>query len=64
MAQRLSATERGRFEEMRAAGVGVRDVARRLGRNRSTVYRGLRSAAEGGGYDAAAQAAADPSDPP
>ena len=41
MAQRVSVTERVRVEEMRAAGVGVGEVARRLGRHRSVVYREL-----------------------
>ena len=57
MAQRLSAIERVRIEEMRAAGVSAGEVALRLGRHRSTVYRELRRAA-GGGYDAAAAQAA------
>ncbi len=53
MAQRLSSEERVRVDEM----------ARRLGRHRSTVYRELKRGSRGGGrggYDAeAAQAAAD-----
>ena len=39
MAQRLSSDERARIEAMRAAGSSVDDVARHLGRHRSTVYR-------------------------
>ena len=42
MAQRLSFDERARVEAMAAAGVGVEETARRLGRHRSTVYRELR----------------------
>ena len=41
MAQRLSSEERARVEAMTAAGVGVKETARRLGRHRSTVYREL-----------------------
>ena len=60
MAQRLSSDERARIEAMRAAGSSVDDVARHLGRHRSTVYRELDRDSGGGGYDArAAQAAAD-----
>ena len=59
MAQRLSSDERARIEAMRAAGSSVDDVARHLGRHRSTVYRELDRDSGGGGYDArAAQAAA------
>ena len=42
MAQRVSALERVRIEEMRAAGVSVEEIARRLERHRSTVCRELR----------------------
>ncbi|MDE0163075.1 MAG: helix-turn-helix domain-containing protein [Acidimicrobiaceae bacterium] len=57
MAQRLSSDERARIEAMRAAGSSVDDVARHLGRHRSTVYRELDRDSGGGGYDArAAQA--------
>jgi len=47
MAQRLSSDERARTEAMRAAGSSVDDVARRLGRHRSTVYRELERSARG-----------------
>ena len=60
MAQRLSSEERARVEAMTAAGVGVKETARRLGRHRSTVYRELARTCGSGGYDAqAAQTAAD-----
>ena len=60
MAQRLSSEERARVEAMTAAGVGVKETARRLGRHRSTVYRELARNCGSGGYDAqAAQTAAD-----
>ena len=60
MAQRLSSEERARVEAMTAAGVGVEETARRLGRHRSTVYRELARNCGRGGYDAqAAQTAAD-----
>ena len=60
MAQRLSSEERARVEAMAAAGVGVEETARRLGRHRSTVYRELGRGSGRGGYDAqAAQTAAD-----
>ena len=59
MAQRLSSEERARIEVMAAAGVGVAETARRLGRHRSTVYRELVRTSSGG-YDAhEAQTAAD-----
>ena len=59
MAQRLSSEERARIEAMRAAGVGVEETARRLGKHRSTVCRELGRNSTRGGYGAqAAQAAA------
>ena len=45
MAQRLSFEERVWIEEMRASVVGGGEVARRLGRHPSTVYRELGRAA-------------------
>ena len=39
MAQRLAAGERARVEAMAAAGVGIAEIARRLGRDPSTVWR-------------------------
>ena len=60
MVQRLSSGERARIEAMRAAGVGVAEVARRLGRDPSTIHRELKRNGSAGGYDAgAAQVAAD-----
>ena len=60
MAQRLSSEERVRVDEMARAGVDVDEVARRLGRHRSTVHRELKRGGGRCGYDAeAAQAAAD-----
>ena len=59
MAQRLSCDERAWIEAMRAAGVGVEETARRLGRHRSTVYSELDRNSRHGRYGAqAAQAAA------
>ncbi len=59
MAQRLSSEERVRVDEMARAGVDVDEMARRLGRHRSTVHRELKRGGGRGGYDAeAAQAAA------
>ena len=60
MAQRLSSEERVRVDEMARAGVDVDEMARRLGRHRSTVHRELKRCGGRCGYDAeAAQAAAD-----
>ena len=42
MAQRLCAGERARIEMMVGMGVGVSEIARRLGRSRSAVWRELR----------------------
>ena len=55
-----SSLRNARVEAMTAAGVGVEETARRLGRHRSTVYRELGRGCGRGGYDArGAQAAAD-----
>ena len=60
MAQRLSSEERVRVDEMARAGVDVDEMARRLGRHRSTVHREIKRCGGRCGYDAeAAQAAAD-----
>ncbi|WP_419919281.1 helix-turn-helix domain-containing protein [Candidatus Poriferisocius sp.] len=60
MAQRLCAGERARIEAMVGMGVGTAEMARRLGRNRSAVWRELRRNGGGSVYRAdAAQAAAD-----
>ena len=60
MAQRLSSEERVRVDEMARAGVDVDEMARRLGRHRSTLHRELKRCGGRCGYDAeAAQAAAD-----
>ena len=60
LAARLCALERARIEAMRSAGVRCEEIAARLGRHRSTIYRELgRGAGADGGYDAReAQAAA------
>ena len=55
MAARLCALERARIEAMRSAGASVDDIADRLGRHPSTVYRELgRCGGPAGVYDAAA----------
>ncbi len=60
MAQRLSSEERVRVDEMARAGVDVDEMARRLGRHRSTAHRERKRGGGRCGYDAeAAQAAAD-----
>ena len=60
MAQRLSFEERARVEAMAAVGVGFAEIARRLGRDPSTVWREIDRSSTPGGYDAeVAQAAAD-----
>ena len=60
MAQRLSFEERARVEAMAAVGVGIAEIARRLGRDPSTVWREIDRSSTPGGYDAeVAQAAAD-----
>lgn len=60
MAQRVSFDERARVEAMSTEGVEVAEIARRLGRHRSTVYRELGRGGGRCGYDAsAAQAAAE-----
>ncbi|WP_419917648.1 helix-turn-helix domain-containing protein [Candidatus Poriferisocius sp.] len=60
MAQRLCASERARIETMVGMGVGTAEMARRLGRSRSAVWRELRRNGGGSTYRAdAAQAAAD-----
>ncbi|MCY4456610.1 MAG: helix-turn-helix domain-containing protein, partial [Acidimicrobiaceae bacterium] len=48
MAQRLCFGERSRIEAMREAQLSVDEIAERLGRHRSTVYRELD---RGGGFD-------------
>ena len=48
MAQRLCFGERSRIEAMREAQLSVDEIAERLGRHRSTVYRELD---RGGGLD-------------
>ncbi len=52
MAARLSLDERVFIESSLGAGRGVADVARRLGRDRSTVHREVARCADGAGYDA------------
>ena len=60
MAQRLCAGERARIETMVGMGVGTAEMARRLGRSRSAVWRELRRNGGGSVYRAdAAQAVAD-----
>ena len=60
MASRLSFEERARVEALRAAGVAVATMARRLGRDPSPICRELTRNSRGGGYDAAvAQRLAD-----
>ena len=54
MAQRLSSEERVRVDEMARAGVDVDEMARRLGRHRSTVHRELKRCGGRCGYDAEA----------
>ena len=59
MAQRVSFDERARVEAMSAEGVSVAEMARRLGRHRSTIHREFNQGRRAGCYDAeAAQAAA------
>lgn len=56
----LTAGERDAMAAMRAAGAGVREIARAMGRSPSTVSRELARNGRGGGYGAiAAQRAAD-----
>ena len=60
MAQRLSFEERARVEAMAAVGVSFAEIARRLGRDPSTVWREIDRSSTPGGYDAeVAQTAAD-----
>ncbi len=54
MAQRVSFDERARVEAMSTEGVEVAEIARRLGRHRSTVYRELKRGGGRCGYDAGA----------
>ena len=60
MARRLDFEERARIEAMRTQGVGVAEIAVRLGRDPSTIHRELGRGGAAGGYEAAtAQAAAE-----
>ena len=60
MADRLSFEERARIEAMTEAGVPTEEIAERLGRHRSTVYRELKRSGCDRGYDAeTAQQACD-----
>ncbi|WP_419919341.1 helix-turn-helix domain-containing protein [Candidatus Poriferisocius sp.] len=60
MAQRLCASERAHIETMVEMGVGAGEMARRLGRCRSTVWQELRHNGDGSTYRAdAAQAGAE-----
>ena len=49
MAQRLTSEERARIEAMLAAGLDISEIARRLGRDPSTVWRELEPQRHAGG---------------